>query len=172
MHGRPNETAPPGTGLKRHPALAPLSREHHHALVWARRLRLAGDETRRSPSAGAAVGDFLAYFRSEMGRHFTSEEEVLAPLLAGIGYEPVRLFADHEEIRRLVGRLESAALPADLLDTLTRLGTVLEAHVRYEERELFEYLQERLDPGALGAVARELADRGHDGPSCTNSPRT
>ena len=31
--------------MKRHPALVPLSREHHHALVIAQRLRRATVET-------------------------------------------------------------------------------------------------------------------------------
>ena len=41
--------------MKRHPALIPLSHDHHHALAAARRLRLAADRTLREVAIGVDV---------------------------------------------------------------------------------------------------------------------
>jgi hypothetical protein len=56
--------------MKRHPALVPLSHDHHHALVEARRLRRAAD----SPESAAAAAAFLRFFAYETVRHFCEAE--------------------------------------------------------------------------------------------------
>jgi Hemerythrin HHE cation binding domain len=61
--------------MKRHPALVPLSHDHHHALVEARRLRQAAD----APDAAAAAAAFLRFFAQETVPHFREEEELLFP---------------------------------------------------------------------------------------------
>jgi hypothetical protein len=66
--------------MKRHPALVPLSRDHHHALVIARRLRQATEQT-----ADDAARAFLAHWHDEERHHFRLEEEVLLPAYAARG---------------------------------------------------------------------------------------
>lgn len=123
--------------MKRHPALVRLSHDHHHTLAWARKLR-------RGESAG-----FDEFRREHVARHFREEEELVFPLLTEFCAEPPEALAhallDHQRIR---------AAPAS-----PELGELLEAHVRLEERELFELLQEvvpgeRLDALAPGGAAR------------------
>jgi len=66
--------------MKRHPALIPLSRDHHDGLVRAVRLRRAavdGDASARL----AVAGDFVEFFRNEERVHLRDEEEELFPLL-------------------------------------------------------------------------------------------
>ena len=106
--------------MSRHPALVPLSHDHHHALVHARRLR-------RGDSEG-----FAEFFAHDLARHFRQEEEIVFPLLAEVGNEPpelARALLEHARIRALARR------PAE------ELGRLLEAHVRLEERVLFETIQ-------------------------------
>ena len=66
--------------MKRHPALVPLSHDHHHALVEARRLRRSA-ETEADPAAAAET--FASFFASVTVPHFREEEEELFPLVAG-----------------------------------------------------------------------------------------
>ena len=66
--------------MKRHPALASLSRDHHHALVIAQRLRRADEHD--GPEAARA---FLAHWEREERLHFRLEEEVLLPAYAAYG---------------------------------------------------------------------------------------
>ena len=72
--------------MKRHEALAALSRDHHHALVVAQRLKRASETT-----AAEARDAFLEYWRADGQRHFREEEDILLPAYAGFGNpeEPV-----------------------------------------------------------------------------------
>ncbi len=66
--------------MKRHPALAPLSRDHHHALVLARKLRRANAQDAADVSRA-----FLEHWMEEERLHFRLEEEVLLPAFAAYG---------------------------------------------------------------------------------------
>ena len=64
--------------MKRHPALVPLSEEHHHELAHARRLRRAADS---GPEERLAVASaYVEAFFTETVEHFRREEEILFPL--------------------------------------------------------------------------------------------
>ena len=67
----------------------------------------------------------------------------MLPLLAQAGASALveRTLNEHDEMRRLAARLNEAD-PA----TLERFGELLGAHVRFEERELFEATQALLEP--------------------------
>jgi quercetin dioxygenase-like cupin family protein len=106
--------------VKRHPALVPLSHDHHHTLVAARALR-RGDPSR------------LQELRAELERHFREEEELVFPLLGRLDPPPPELgeaCVQHAQIR------------ARLDDPDAELAELLEAHVRLEEQVLFELVQQ------------------------------
>ncbi|HJS95037.1 MAG TPA: hemerythrin domain-containing protein [Solirubrobacteraceae bacterium] len=141
--------------MKRHPALASLSRDHHHALVLAQRLRRAGEE-----DADDAAAAFLEHWMEEERLHFRLEEEVLLPAYAAYG-DPdhpavVRTLVDHVRIRRDVERL-AVGVDAELLH---EIGRRLADHVRLEENELFPLVEQTLPEPALTALGERLRD--HD----------
>jgi iron-sulfur cluster repair protein YtfE (RIC family) len=135
--------------VRRHPALVPLSEEHHHELAHARRLLRAvgvGPEERL-----AVASEYVDAFFAETVEHFRREEEILFPLyVRHAGSTPVfeRIRREHMELHGLVRalRVEVAAgkIPPEALRTL---GDLLHDHVRVEERELFEEI-ERIVPAA------------------------
>ncbi len=141
--------------MKRHPALAPLSRDHHHALVIAQRLRRAGED-----DAAGAVRAFLEHWQKEERLHFRLEEEVLLPALAAYADADhpavVRTLLDHVRIRAAVDRLGATAQ----LEQVHELGAWLAAHVRLEENELFPLIEQTLPEPALVALGERLRDRG------------
>jgi hemerythrin-like domain-containing protein len=133
----------PSPAVKRHPALQPLSRDHHVALVAARRLRRAG-----AGEEAAARDAFLEFWREHGAKHFRVEEEVLLPAFAAHA-DPdaecvARMLMDHVRIRAAARRLETDPE----LDALHELGTMLERHVRLEEREVFPLIEDALTPEA------------------------
>jgi len=137
--------------MKRHPALAPLSRDHHHALVLARRLRRA-----EAGDAHEAAQAFLEHWEDEERLHFRLEEEVLLPAYAAHG-DPdhpavIRTLLDHMRIRRDVERLAAGSE----LDLLHELGVRLADHVRLEENELFPLVERTLPEPALAALGERL----------------
>ena len=140
--------------MKRSPALASLSRDHHQALVVAQRLRRATNAT-----AAEAREAFLAYWTGHGRLHFRLEEELLFPAYAGHGdpYDPLvlRALGEHATIRHRAGVL--AAQSADP-DALEQLGTALAAHVRLEEHEVFPLIERVMPKRELDALARVLED--------------
>lgn len=130
--------------MKRHANLAPWSREHHHALVLANR-------------AITATGDIVEQllislpqtFTRELEPHFRAEEDCLLPALrkAGQSDAVTRTFAEHAELRRLAGTLDTS--------TLVQFGRLLADHVRFEERELFPLAEKVLTADFLARLGNE-----------------
>jgi quercetin dioxygenase-like cupin family protein len=161
--------------VRRHPSLVPLSHDHHHGLVQARRLRreAEGDAVARRAAAAA----FLAFFSGETVRHFREEEETLFPLLVA-GEDPppdllVQALLEHQRIHSLAARLDDALVAGEEpRDLLLELAGVLERHIRLEERRLFPLIEETVPEGldrrvhdarrddAAGPVVDLLAARG------------
>jgi len=141
--------------VKRHRALVPLSHDHHQALVAARRLRRGAE----GADPAAAAHEFLRFFAADSVPHFRAEEERLFPLAADVAQarEPiVRALLEHQRLHAQAARLaERLDEGEDAADAMRGLGQLLEAHVRYEERELFPLLERLLDDAALARVSRE-----------------
>ena len=135
--------------MKRHPALVPLSEQHHHGLAHARRLlRAAGAGPEERLAVASAYID--AFFTETVG-HFRREEEILFPLYvrhAGSTAVLERILREHMELHGLVRALRVEAAAGDIPpEALRTLGNLLHDHVRVEERELFEEI-ERSVPAA------------------------
>jgi hemerythrin len=164
----------PGTrGLRRDPALVPLSREHHGVLVRALDLKQAA--RRDGAAQRAAAQAFLDAFEAEMRGHFADEEELLLPAARSFDPEGVaRIAAEHREMEALADSLRSGLDQGrDLGTSCAELGQLLDDHVRYEERAFFETLQRHLSAAELAELGRRLdARRGERGaPSCPVPPR-
>lgn len=128
--------------MKRHAALLQLSREHHHALKMSRQARFACDAG-LAPAIAQAAEIICERFRNELEPHFQSEETDLLPALAAAGASGLvqRTLDEHAELRDLNRRLAEPDA-----ETLARFATLLNDHVRFEERELFETAQRLLYP--------------------------
>ena len=128
--------------MKRHPSLQPLSRDHHHTLVQARKLSLAAAENDSSIRAHAAA-HFAAYWENDLQAHFWQEEQIVLPLLAKHQSPDVGEIAEtlnqHTEIKRLVDELNDrlARRISPEASLLGALGEALRLHIRFEENELF-----------------------------------
>ena len=136
--------------MKRHPALVPLSDDHHHELVQARRLRAAADG--QPHERLAAAGAYVEMFFTVTVEHFRREEEELFPVyLRQPGADAAlvdRILREHMELHGLARAIRAEVAAEDVSpDTLRELGMLLHDHVRVEERELFEAIQ-RLVPDA------------------------
>jgi hemerythrin-like domain-containing protein/ketosteroid isomerase-like protein len=140
--------------MKRSHALAPLSRDHHVALVVARELSRAGDS-----DAASATERYVRFLARHELAHFALEESVLVPALPpgerGAALSE-RLLEDHEFLRDALRRLQ-ASPAAVTLSYVHEIGERLRAHVRMEEQELFPYLEQSLDERALAAIGAKLA---------------
>ena len=135
---------------RRHDALIPLSQDHHRALHEARLLKKAADADdaeRVSASRG-----FIQFFRDDSIQHFREEEEIIFPVVALEADAPMediaRVVTEHVRLHALVRALDEN--PGDAA-TMRELATLLRAHVRFEEDELFPSI-ERVAATALARV--------------------
>lgn len=136
--------------MKRCPELQNLSREHHTALRLALQWRRAA-ESGIEESIVAASQHACSVFVAELLPHFREEEIYLLPRLeaAGATAAVARTLIEHRAMQRLVRELE---IPDG--EVLLRLADLLTAHVRFEERELFEDAERLLGREVLARALR------------------
>ena len=141
--------------MKRHPDLQPLSREHHLALAEARGIRWALSGREGTPRLARA--SMLASWRSLIADHFLAEEQWILPLVPR-REDADRLREEHAHLRALVERLALGGADAEPdRELLGNLADALEAHIRWEERQLFPAIEEGAPPDALAEAGRALA---------------
>ena len=161
--------------MKRHKSLVPLSRDHHDGLVVAQGL-IKG----RSTAPGSTwpsdrtqqASRLVVFFETHLRKHFEVEETHLFPVVRASlrdGPELVnQLTSDHDVMRGWVRDLVQDSTTG-LADRLRSFGKLLEAHIRTEERLLFERIQEEMDPVELETIGMRLHDHypsDSNGPAC------
>ena len=160
--------------MKRHASLVPLSRDHHHGLVMARRLILGRSTNPRAdwpadPAQQAAR--LVEFFETDLHPHFEVEETHVFPAAArdlDDGDNRTRaLIAEHETMRQMVRDIAADAT-SRLRERLIAFGELLEAHIHTEERVLFERMQRACDAQVLETLGTRIAEhRGESGgPIC------
>jgi iron-sulfur cluster repair protein YtfE (RIC family) len=140
--------------MLRDPSLIPLSRQHQHALALCVRI----DRASPVPDRDLAVwqAEMTQHFEQEIKIHFAAEEQVLFPHagkfteLAPLVNE---LVADHAALRELFCHAEALTMSATQLQEFARR---LSSHIRKEERQLFESLQERMTGEQLAHLGKQL----------------
>ena len=129
--------------LKRHEALKPISREHHHGLLLCWKIKTGmskGVELSR-------IKGYVDYFyQTHLLPHFAMEEKYIFPILDN----------GHELIIRALGqhrRLESLFEATDNLEeSLMKIEEELERHIRFEERVLFGEIQKTATAAQLQTI--------------------
>jgi len=163
--------------IHRDPRLYPLSHDHHQALARAREATLAVDGTvPHDPAALAALAErCAAYFAEELEPHFKREEKLLLPVtVARFGRDDdlvVRVKDEHATVRKLTKRLTDPKDKAPVVGRLAAWAKALVDHVRFEEREWFEALQNSLPEKELERLGRLLANGGHPACDTPKAPR-
>lgn len=141
--------------MQRHPALVGLSEEHHHGLVWSRRLSRLSEGEADSP-VKEVIREFLGVWDQEINPHFRREEEILLPVFARTDHywaEGIQeMLRQHVELRRNVWLLREDPGPAIIQHT----GDLLQEHIRLEERDVFPLIQKEADEPLLARIGELL----------------
>ncbi|MBD3299712.1 MAG: hypothetical protein GF341_13730, partial [candidate division Zixibacteria bacterium] len=147
--------------MKRNKNLHPLSWEHHHALTSVVLTRRHIAENAPHERLVRTANEFVGFHRDNLLPHFRHEEEVVLPLY--LNHVPendpdvLRLLTDHISLHRLVRVVGQAATGSDdVIPALTELTDRLEAHVRFEERELFPNIEAALTDDEIAQVGAAL----------------
>ncbi|HWE49635.1 MAG TPA: hemerythrin domain-containing protein [Bryobacteraceae bacterium] len=138
--------------MLRDPSLIPLSHQHHNALALCVLIRRALADP--SPDLAGCARRVTDRYELELVNHFEIEEQVVFPLC---GASPLiaELLAEHRAIEALVA--EIGATPT--ARALEQFCGLLTAHIRREERELFESIQRALPRETLDRAGLEIDRR-------------
>jgi len=154
--------------MLRDPALIPLSHQHQHALALCVRIDRAQIKTDADLKDWCA--EIVRLYDQEIRFHFDAEERILFP--AAERFEPLQrliyeLRRDHGGLRAEVAAAADGTMTSDDLKSFAQH---LSAHVRREERELFEGMQAAMSSEELAkvgaAVDQDFIDSGMLGATC------
>ncbi len=144
--------------MLRDPALIPLSQQHHNGLALCVLTERALRDDRSDATIGQLARKAIDRYEIELTNHFGIEEQLLFPLIeremgkiAIIG----ELIADHRALEKIIDQLR-AAPSAALLESFC---TLLRGHIRREENELFQDIQQRLPKDVLESAGKEIDAR-------------
>jgi hemerythrin-like domain-containing protein len=113
----------------------------------------AADATEPGPRR-KAVAEFLDAWATEIAEHFDDEERLLGPHLDD--EERRQLLSQHGVLRDLAGEATDRRAQVEPgIDWVRELGQRLNDHIRWEERQLFPALEQRLEQAQLTELAQE-----------------
>ena len=146
--------------MKRHPALIPLSREHHGALILARLLQKDAPVYKGLPTDIQGKAEYAyKFYQEELVKHFEDEERVLK-LVTGVESNLdlmiKTIYREHQELHELFQSIDNHP---DLINHLDQIGKTLETHIRKEERELFPLIQETCNEDLMIKVDKSLSSQ-------------
>jgi hemerythrin-like domain-containing protein len=140
--------------MLRDKSLIPLSHQHQRALALCVRI------DRAQPISEADLPAWLAeaaqLFEQEVKVHFTAEENVVFPVarqFAELVSLVEELTAEHESLRRSFGQAETSSMSKQ---SLLVFAQQLSSHIRKEERQLFERMQQLLTPEDLANLGIQV----------------
>ena len=139
--------------MKRHEALAPLSREHHEALLLAQLLKKNAPVYKGLPeTTGAKAAYAVNFYTTKLVTHFNIEEQILQKVKqynGAIAALTAEIIQEHVQLAAMFNALHHSD---DLADALDKTGTLLEAHIRKEERVLFPLIQQYCPEEVLATI--------------------
>ena len=140
--------------MLRDPALIPLSHQHHNGLglcVLTRR-SLAKDAS--AQSVARLARRVIDRYEIELTNHFEIEEQVLFPTCSQLPLVET-LVAEHRAMEKFVERLRTAPT----VDLLEQFCELLSTHIRREENQLYQQIQDTLTREVLDSIGAEIERR-------------
>lgn len=124
--------------IKRKEALLRYSREHHYGLLLIWKIR-EGLKKNISPER---ISDFILYFfEQDLKSHFQKEEIDLFARIDGNNELIKTALKEHQQ---LTGMIEELRKDKKNTELITKFSDELDKHIRFEERTLFNEIQNAL----------------------------
>lgn len=134
--------------MKRNEHIVTLSRDHHFGLLFCWKIR----QGLKNRTETERLTRYVDYFWSNHLRdHFEQEETIL--FIPENDPNCLRAKEEHRSIEKLIGAIIAQNSGTEMLE---ELADKINVHIRFEERELFPYLESVLTPGQLENIGNEL----------------
>ncbi len=140
--------------MLRDKSLIPLSHQHQRALALCVRIDRA--QPIPAPDLQAWQAEIEQQFEQEIKIHFSVEEQLVFPAarkLPELAPLVEELIADHGTLRESFSKAKTHSMS---IKTLPAFAQHLSAHIRKEERQLFERLQQLMNPQDLAALGTQV----------------
>lgn len=137
--------------IKRHPAIAELSRDHHAGLLLVWKIR---EGIKKSIEPERIKRYVIHCFDTELETHFKEEEELLFNKIPKENGLRRKAETDHATFRKLAEDMKKD--PLSSYGLIEKFGDCLEKHIRFEERELFNFIQDSFPEATLLQIASLL----------------
>ena len=136
--------------MLRDASLIPLSHQHHNGLA----LCVLTERDLRADSSPEAVSKqakrIVDRFEVELVNHFAVEEEILFPACPSPLVD--QLIEEHREMERIVEQLRAS--PS--LDLVRKFVEIIRGHIRREENDLFQQIQNDLPRSTLDDLGKQI----------------
>ncbi len=132
--------------IKRNEALKSLSREHHHGLLLCWKIR-QGIKMQVEPKR---IKSYTDWFKNKyLYPHFEAEEKFVFPVLGDENPFIKKALAEHRRLKRLFNQ------QSEILKALSLIEEELEKHIRFEERVVFNEVQQAATPGQFEEIEKK-----------------
>lgn len=136
--------------MKRNKNILYISRDHHYGLLFCWKLR----QGIKNNAHHARIRSYVAYFwENYFQPHFQEETEFLLSKV----HDGQCLAAHHQH--QAIGALITEIVTgtnAGFYENLRELADMVNAHIRFEEKDLFPHLEARLDTSELEKIGKSL----------------
>lgn len=138
--------------IKRHQAMVSFSKDHHFGLLLVWKIR----QGLQKSVAPERIADYVGFFfDADLNKHFSDEEQLLFSRLAETDVLRVQAEKEHATIYQLVKDIHQRKTDTGLL---TQLADALEQHIRFEERTLFNHLQQHIPEAELQEIENRISN--------------
>jgi len=145
--------------MKRHKCLIKLSKDHHQGLIVAQLLKKDTPPYRDMPNdLNGKTKYALNFYENELKNHFALEENILIPFILNRNKD-IDILCNQilEEHKIIFNKFENIKKYFDE-NQLDEIGNLLSQHIRKEERELFELIQENFSNEELNQLEEKFTN--------------
>lgn len=137
--------------IKRSKELASLSREHHDGLLLCWKINTGLDNNIPTERIGAYV---LNFYDTNLNQHFIEEERYLFPLLPANNPDREEAETHHKMLREMIAVFRNI----DQINALSLkyFAETLNTHIRFEERVLFNIIEEEAGIDKLKSIEKNI----------------
>ncbi len=136
--------------IRRNELLAPLSREHHHGLLLCWKIRTG---YRKNIAVDRMQSYATWFYKTFLIDHFNIEEKYVFSVLGNDNPLVKQALMEHRKLRVLFEKIHENEKNLGLIEEK------LEAHIRFEERVLFNEIQQAASPEQLKEITEKHSEQ-------------
>lgn len=129
--------------LKRHDAIKPFSREHHHSLLLCWKIR---EGIKRNVEIIRIKKYMDWFYQNHLSQHFDAEEKYLFVILGDENDLIKKAISEHQKLRMLFEETTATST------NISQIEEELQNHVRFEERVLYNEIQKNATAKQLESI--------------------